>query len=78
MTAITMTPAAQENRYLGEILGKHMPEAAERTAFLNLCLEDGTRIGSHVPFVKAMVEAARAWGSDSLNCPHRRNGLRRA
>lgn len=85
MTAITMTPAAQENRYLGEILGKHMPEAAERTAFLNLCLEDGTRIGSHVPFVKAhvsfvkaMVEAACAWASDSLNCPHRRNGLRRA
>jgi len=52
-----------------------MPDAAERTAFLNLCLEDGTRIGSHAPFVKAMVEAARAWASDSLNCRRRRNGL---
>jgi hypothetical protein len=77
MTATTITPAAQENRYLGDPWKAHA-RSGRAHRVLNLCLEDGTRIGSHVPFVKAMVEAARAWASDSLNCPRRSNGLRRA
>lgn len=47
------------NRYLSEILGPYMPDAAERKSFLDMRLQDGTRIGNHVPFVKAMAALAR-------------------
>lgn len=53
------------NRYLGDLLGKHM-EKEDRTDFLNRKLEDGTRIGSHPGFVKAIIEAARQWAPEGL------------
>lgn len=53
------------NRWLGETLGKHM-DADARREFLNLKLEDGTRIGSHLSFVKAAIEAGRQWAPEGL------------
>lgn len=53
------------NRYLGELLGEHMDKEA-RQNFMNLRLEDGTRIGSLLPFTKAVIEKAREWAPDSL------------
>ena len=53
------------NRYLGEVLGKHMDQAA-RTDLMNMKMADGTRLGSHVGFAKGIIEAARAWAPDAL------------
>lgn len=53
------------NRYLGEVLGKHMDQAA-RTDLMNMKMADGTRLGSHIGFAKGIIEAARAWAPDAL------------
>lgn len=53
------------NRYLGAILGKHMDGEA-RNAFLRMQLADGTSIGAHPGFVRAIVDAARQWAGDSI------------
>jgi len=53
------------NRYLGELLGKHMDGEA-RSNFLKLQLADGTSIGAHQGFVKAIVEAARQWAPEGM------------
>lgn len=53
------------NRYLGDLLGKHMDQEA-RNGFLKLQLADGRSIGAHPGFVKAIIAAAREWSPDGL------------
>lgn len=47
------------NRALETGLGKYLPEKADRLGFLDMRLQDGTRIGNYVPFVNFMIDIAK-------------------
>ncbi len=53
------------NRLLSESLGKYMSDKSERADFLNMRLQDGTRIGNYVPFVNWIIDLAKN-GADPI------------